>query len=87
MCTDLSFRMTVQDVFTIRGRGTVVTGVIESGTLKVGDEIHLDGRAVVVSGIEMFHQKPKQVGAGENVGLLLRDLSRDDVHPGDVLTA
>ena len=86
MGTDPSFRMTIEDVFSIRGRGTVVTGHIESGTIKVGDEVYLAGRKVTVTGIEMFHKTSKQAGVGENVGLLLRDLSRDDVHQGDVLT-
>jgi elongation factor Tu len=86
MGTDPSFQMTIEDVFSIRGRGTVVTGHIESGTLKVGDEVNLAGRTVKVDGIEAFRKALKEANAGEHVGILLRDVARDDVHPGDILT-
>lgn len=86
---DSFFRMTVEDVFYIRGRGTVVTGQIESGTLLVGDEIHIKGpdssRRAVVAGLEMFRKQIPQAQSGDNVGVLLRDLSKQDVKRGDVL--
>ncbi len=81
--------MTVQDVFMIRGRGTVVTGRIESGTINVGDAINIqrqDGvTKTVVTAIEMFRKQLRQAQAGDNVGLLLRDLGKQDIKPGDVL--
>jgi translation elongation factor EF-Tu-like GTPase len=85
------FRLTVQDVFSIRGRGTVVTGRIESGSLRNGEVVRLarvDGAArdVTVTGIEMFRKITDAATAGDNVGLLLADLGRDDIGPGDVLT-
>jgi len=89
MTTDPFFRMTVEDIFNIKGRGTVVTGKIETGTLKVGDEIAIQGRngekRIIVSGIEMFRKTSNQAGTGDNVGLLLKDLDRSDVQQGDVL--
>ncbi len=90
MTTDPLFRMTVEDVFSIRDRGTVITGQIESGSLSVGDEIYLNhqgtAKKVVVNGIESFHKPLKQVQAGNNVGLLLRNIDKKDVQHGDVLT-
>jgi translation elongation factor EF-Tu-like GTPase len=85
------FRLTVQDVFGITGRGTVVTGRVESGTLRVGDSLRLaraDGSArdVTVSGIEMFRKVADTATVGDNVGLLLAELARDDVGSGDVLS-
>lgn len=89
MPSDPLFRMTVEDVFFIRGRGTVVTGQIESGTLRKGDEVYLNGqggsRRTVVTGIEMFRRILDQAQAGDNVGLLLRDVPKEDVQHGDVL--
>ena len=89
MSTDPFFRMTVEDVFSIKGRGTVVTGRIETGTVRVGDEIILQGRngekRIIVSGIEMFRKTMNQAGTGDNVGLLLKDVDRADVQQGDVL--
>jgi elongation factor Tu len=89
MSADPFFRMTVADVFSIKGRGTVVTGQIESGTLNVNDQIYLrrtnSSRRVVVSGIEMFRKLANQAQAGENVGILLRDITKQDVEKGDVL--
>jgi len=86
-----AFRMTVEDVFAVRGRGTVVTGRIESGTLKVGDQVRLRGqttvRKLVVAGIEQFHTRLTQAQAGDNVGIVFhdRDLTKHDVRAGDVL--
>ena len=89
MSADPFFRMTVADVFFIRGRGTVVTGQIESGTLNVNDEVYLrrsnSSRRVVVTGIEMFRKLANQAQAGENVGILFRDITKQDVEKGDVL--
>ena len=90
MATDPLFRMTVEDVFSIRGRGTVVTGQIESGTLTVGDEISFRREGVfkkaVVTGIEAFRKQLQQAQAGDNVGVLLRDVNKPDIQRGDVLT-
>lgn len=81
------FRMTVQDVFAIRGRGLVATGRVEYGELNIGDEVRVnDGPAVRVDAIEKFRKKAKTVGVGENVGLLLSKLSSADVAEGDVIT-
>jgi elongation factor Tu len=89
MSTDPFFRMTVEDVFSIKGRGTVVTGRIETGTIKVGDEIAVQGRngqkRTTVSGLEMFRKTMDQATAGDNVGLLLKDIAKPDVQQGDVL--
>jgi elongation factor Tu len=89
MATDPLFRMTVQDVFSIRGRGTVVTGQIESGTLKVGDEISFrrqgSFKKTMVTGIEAFRKQLQQAQAGDNVGVLLRDINKPDIQRGDVL--
>ena len=90
MPADPSFRLTVKDVFTIKGRGTVVTGQIESGTLNVGDEIQIQrqgsSKKVVVTGIEAFRKQLNQAQMGDNVGVLLRDIGRQDIQSGDILT-
>lgn len=90
MPTDPTFRMTVQDVFSIKGRGTVVTGRIESGTITVGNEIRIQGKssskAAVVSGVEVLRKVTSQANAGDNVGLLLKDIGKEDVQSGDILT-
>jgi elongation factor Tu len=91
MATDPLFRMTVSDVFSIRGRGTVATGTIESGTLRVGDKIRItrpggvSGKTAVVSGLEMFRKTLKEATAGDNVGVLLKDIAKTDLQPGDLL--
>ena len=89
MSADPFFRLTVEDVFTIRGRGTVVTGRVESGRLNVGDEIYIrrpsSSRKTVVTGIEAFRKQLDQAQAGDNVGVLLRDIGKQDVQRGDVL--
>ena len=89
--SSIGFRLTVQDVFSIKGRGTVVTGQIESGSVGVGDTVRQtrpDGtsRDVIITGVEMFRKVVKTATAGDNVGLLLRDLGRSDIGAGDVLT-
>src|SRR6266540_5974838 len=89
MATDPSFRMTIADVFSIRGRGTVVTGRIESGTLQVGDDVYIQGQTrsqqTVVIGIETFRKQLKLASTGDNVGVLLQNVAKDDVQSGDVL--
>ncbi len=86
---DKPFLMPVEDVFSIKGRGTVVTGRIETGVVKVGEEIEIvgikDTAKSVVTGVEMFHQQLEQGQAGDNVGLLLRGIEKDDVQRGQVL--
>jgi len=83
------FLMPVEDVFSIKGRGTVVTGRIERGIVKVGEEIEIlglkDARKTVVTGVEMFRKLLDQGQAGDNVGLLLRGINRDDVERGQVI--
>jgi elongation factor Tu len=74
-------------VFVIRGRGLVATGKIEEGALRVGDEVQIGDRGGVrVDGIEMFRKLLDHAQAGDNVGLLFKDLTRDDVRPGAVVT-
>lgn len=86
---DKPFLMPVEDVFSIKGRGTVVTGRIERGVVKVGEEIELVGlkatSKTTVTGVEMFRKLLDRGEAGDNVGLLLRGISRDDVERGQVL--
>ncbi|PJF22719.1 MAG: elongation factor Tu [Phototrophicales bacterium] len=88
--TDKPFLMPVEDVFSIKGRGTVVTGRVERGTLKKGDEIEIIGLRdetlkTVVTGIEMFHKELDQAEAGDNAGILLRGVTREQVERGMVL--
>jgi elongation factor Tu len=86
---DKPFLMPVEDVFSIKGRGTVVTGKIEQGVIKVGDTIEIlgirDTQTTTVTGIEMFHKLLDQGQAGDNAGLLLRGIERTDVERGQVL--
>ncbi len=84
------FLMPVEDVFSIKGRGTVVTGRVERGTLKKGEEIEIIGlrdetMKTVVTGIEMFHQELDQAQAGDNAGILLRGITREQVERGMVM--
>ena len=86
------FRMTVDDVFSIKNRGTVVTGTIEAGSVSKGGTVRLiraDGtaRAVEVTGVEMFRKVVDTANAGDTVGLLLRSIERGDVSSGDVLSS
>lgn len=88
--TDKPFLMPVEDVFTITGRGTVATGRVERGVLKVQDEVEIVGlkdeaRKVVVTGIEMFRKLLDQAQAGDNIGALLRGVNRDEIERGQVL--
>ena len=86
---DKPFLMPVEDVFTITGRGTVVTGRAERGTLKINSEIEIVGirpvQKTTVTGIEMFHKQLDEAWAGENCGLLLRGIKREDVERGQVI--
>jgi elongation factor Tu len=87
---DKPFLMSVEDVFSIKGRGTVVTGRIERGQVKVGDEVEIvgmmpDKRKTVVTGVEMFQKTLNEGIAGDNVGTLLRGIEKDDVERGQVL--
>ncbi len=86
---DKPFLMPVEDVFTITGRGTVVTGRAERGTLKINSDIEIVGirpiQKTTVTGIEMFHKQLDEAWAGENCGLLLRGIKRDDVERGQVI--
>jgi len=85
------FAMPIEDVFSITGRGTVVTGRIEQGVLKVGDQVEIVGlrdlQTTTVTGIEMFRKLLDQGQAGDNVGLLLRGIGKDDVERGQVVAA
>ncbi|CAM3107238.1 translation elongation factor 1A (EF-1A/EF-Tu) [Lactobacillus bombicola] len=90
--TDKPFLMPVEDVFTITGRGTVASGRIDRGTVKVGDEVEIVGLVEkviksVVTGLEMFHKTLDSGEAGDNVGVLLRGIDRDQVVRGQVLAA
>jgi elongation factor Tu len=88
---DKPFLMPIEDVFTITGRGTVVTGRAERGTLKINSEVEIVGirpvQKTTVTGIEMFHKQLDEAWAGENCGLLLRGLKREDVERGQVVVA
>ena len=88
---DQPFLMPIEDVFSISGRGTVVTGRVERGVLKVGDEIEIVGlrptQKTVCTGIEMFRKLLDQGQAGDNIGVLLRGTKREEVERGQVLAA
>ena len=87
--TDKPFLMSIEDVFTITGRGTVVTGRVERGQLKLNDEVEIvglhDTKKTVVTGIEMFCKQLDYAEAGDNAGVLLRGISREEVQRGQVL--
>ena len=87
---DLDFLMPVEDVFSITGRGTVATGRVERGTVKVGDEVELVGlaeesRKTTVTGVEMFKKLLPQAEAGDNIGALLRGIQKNEIERGQVL--
>jgi len=86
---DKDFLMPIEDVFSIKGRGTVVTGRIDRGQVKINDEVEIVGirptKKVVVTGVEMFNKLLDQGQAGDNVGVLLRGIERTDVERGQVL--
>jgi len=88
--TDKDFLMPIEDVFTITGRGTVATGRVESGVLKIGDELEIVGlkeekKKTVCTGVEMFRKLLDQAMAGDNIGALLRGIQREEVERGQVL--
>ena len=87
--TEKPFLMPVEDVFTITGRGTVATGRVERGTVKIGDTVEIVGMnsklSTVITGVEMFRKLLDQAVAGDNVGLLLRGIQRTDIERGQVL--
>ena len=87
---DLDFLMPVEDVFSISGRGTVATGRVERGTVKVGDVIEIVGlsdekKSTTVTGVEMFHKLLDQAQAGDNIGALLRGIGKEEIERGQVL--
>ncbi len=87
---DLDFLLPVEDVFSISGRGTVATGRVERGTVKVSDNVEIIGlteerRTTVITGVEMFHKLLDQAEAGDNVGLLLRGVAKNEIERGQVL--
>ena len=87
---DHPFLMPVEDIFSITGRGTVATGRVERGTIQINDNVEIVGlttekRTVVVTGVEMFRKQLDQAEAGDNVGLLLRGVQRDEIERGQVL--
>ena len=87
---DLDFLLPVEDVFSISGRGTVATGRVERGTVKVQDTVEIVGltdekRTTVITGVEMFHKLLDQAEAGDNVGLLLRGVAKNEIERGQVL--
>ena len=88
---DKPFLMPVEDIFSIEGRGTVVTGRVERGSVKVGEEIDIvgmkDTTQTTVTGVEMFNKQLDQAQAGDNAGILLRGTKKEDVHRGQVLAA
>ena len=86
---DKAFLMPIEDIFSISGRGTVVTGRVERGIVKVGDEVEIVGirptQKTMVTGVEMFRKLLDQGEAGDNIGVLLRGTKKDDVERGQVL--
>ncbi len=87
--TDKPFLMPVEDIFSIEGRGTVVTGKIERGMAKVGEEVEIiglkDAQKTTITGIEMFNKQLQEGRAGDNAGILLRGLKKEDIHRGQVI--
>ena len=85
------FRMTVQDVFSIHGRGTVVSGTVERGAVRVGDRLIIVGQAGRIparaDGLEKFQAVLTSARTGDQIGLLMRGVTKDQVFPGDILTS
>ncbi len=82
------FKMTVEEVFAIKNRGVVATGRVESGTLRVGDTVQINGGpGVKVTAIEKFRKQLDEASAGENVGVLMKGIERNQLDRGDVLTS
>ena len=90
MPTDPSFRMTIQDVFSIKGMGTVLTGRVESGTLRVGDEVYFNGPSGVtkaaVAGLEMFRKQVPEAQMDDAVGVLFKGIDKAHFARGDVIS-
>ncbi|MCW9054493.1 MAG: elongation factor Tu [Candidatus Pacebacteria bacterium] len=89
--TDKPFLMPIEDIFSIEGRGTVVTGRIERGIIKVGEEVEIvgikDTVKTTITGVEMFNKQLQEGQAGDNAGLLVRGIKKEDIHRGQVLAA
>jgi elongation factor Tu len=87
---DKPFLMPIEDIFSIEGRGTVVTGRVERGAVKVGEEVEIvgikDTSTTTVTGVEMFNKQLDQAQAGDNAGILLRGVKKEDIHRGQVLS-
>ena len=87
--TEKPFLMPIEDIFSIEGRGTVITGRIERGIIKINEEVEIVGlkptQKTVITGIEMFNKQLEEGRAGDNAGLLLRGLKKDDVERGQVV--
>jgi len=82
------FKLTVEDVFVIRNRGVVATGRVESGALRVGDTVHIDGGpGVTVDAIEIFRKSIDEANAGDNIGVLFKGIDKSQIGRGVVLTA
>jgi translation elongation factor EF-Tu-like GTPase len=82
------FKMTVEDVFVIRRRGVVATGRVESGTVRVGDTVSVNGTlSVTVAAIEQFRKERDEANVGDHIGVLLRDIEKGQIDRGSVLTA
>jgi elongation factor Tu len=82
------FRMTVEDVFVIRNRGLVATGRVESGTLRVGDTVQVDGTLeATVDAIEIFRKSIDEANVGDNIGVLFKSIEKGQVDRGSVLTS
>jgi len=82
------FRMTVEDVFVIQRRGVVATGRVETGTLRVGDTVQIDGAlSARVDGIEVFRKSIDEANTGDNIGVLFRGIEKGQVDRGSVLTS
>ena len=89
--TDMPFLMPVEDVFTISGRGTVATGRVERGVVKMNDQVEIVGlmdekKSTVITGIEMFHKMMDEAQAGDNIGTLLRGIAKTDIERGQVIS-
>ncbi|HKV17805.1 MAG TPA: EF-Tu/IF-2/RF-3 family GTPase [Mycobacterium sp.] len=83
----MSFRMTVDEVFVIKRRGVVATGRVDSGVVRVGDTVHINGGpGVTVDAIEQFRKHRDEAGVGETIGVLFKNIDRSDIDRGAVLT-
>jgi translation elongation factor EF-Tu-like GTPase len=84
----MSFRMTVEDVFVIKNRGVVATGRVESGVLRVGDTVNIDGGPIVtVDAIEIFRKSIEEANVGDNIGVLFKKIDKSQIDRGAVLSS